>query len=251
VSAYRSNAPAKARVALVVRGKRQHLVTGFAALFALVPFLLVNLVTVECVRSGGVEGTCTVREAGPVRWRSETISMQELTGIRVDERVDGDGVALSRLVLSTTHGDIPLGRGSDNMDLGSRRELAEAYAAFRSGSAPTFSMTSGHGGLGFGAIWLAVCSAMLFVVNRRAVRVVVDPARGAVLVRRWFRTLHLPLTREVRVAQGTDGSGDATWHIVAPGLRIPLPAAVRPEDIAAFEDALEDALSDPRESKPS
>jgi hypothetical protein len=104
-------------------------------------------------------------------------------------------------------------------------------------------MTTGFGGLGFAALWVLFCLFGIVAQNRRSVHVVVDPARGAIHVRRWFRTIDLPLSRDVVVWKDTDGD----WFLTAPGKRIRLPQAVKPEDILAFHEAVEAALGDPPE----
>jgi hypothetical protein len=223
MSAYRSGATAKPTVALVVRAKRQIGFTVFLCLFGLVPLLFVGFVTVDCAGTKPEDCTCQVREVGATRWQTRQLRLSDLEGIRVDSHVDSDNDTLSRLVLVTTGGEIPLGNGYDNLDLSGRRALSERFAAFRSSGDLRFHMTTGCGGLGFVAFWMLVCMFGIVVQNRRSVRVVLDPARGAIHVRRWFRTIDLPLSRDVLVSKETNGQGDDVWHLTAPGKRIRLP----------------------------
>ncbi len=244
MSAYRSGATARPTVALVVRAKRQ---IGFAVvlgLFGLFPLLFVGLVTVDCAGTKPEDCTCQVSELRATgRWTRE-LRLSDLEGIRVDY-VDGDKNPMSSLVLVTTGGEIPLGNGSDTFDLRGRRALSERFAAFRSSGDLRFHMTIGFVGLGFGALLMLLCMFGIVMQNGRSVRVVVDPARGAIHVRRWFRTIDLPLSRDVLVSKERDGDGDDVWLLTSPGKRIRLPQAVKPEDILAFHEALEAALGDP------
>jgi hypothetical protein len=246
MSAYRSGATAKPTVALVVRAKRQIAFAVFLGLFGLFPLLFVGFVTVDCAGTKHEDCTCQVREVGAAGWWTRELRLSDLEGIRVDSHVTSDDDTVSRLVLVTTGGEIPLDKGGyNNFDLHGRRALSERFAAFRSSGDLHFHMTTGFGSLGFVALWMLFCMFGIVVQNRRSVRVVVDPARGAIHVRRWFRTVELPLSRDVMVSKETDGDGDDVWHLTAPGKRIRLPQAVRPEDILAFHEALEAALGDP------
>jgi hypothetical protein len=250
MSAYRSSSGAsKPIVTIRVRAKRQVMTTIFMGFFALIPIVFLTFITVECERPApGDGGTCQVRERGLLIWRSREFPLRELTAVRAKEHVDGDGDTLSQLVLVTTRGELELGRGSDNIDISARRDFAARFATFRQGEGARFDRTTGYGGLGFCAVWLGFCAFFTFVSHGRTVRVVVDPQRGGIYVRRWFRTIALPLSRQVRIAgHGPDSDGDEKWHIISPQQHIKLPANVRPEDVEAFDAALWAATDDPPE----
>ena len=223
--------------------------TIFVTLFALAPLFLLRFVTVHCERTGAdagrESGRCQVRERGVLGSRALEVSLHDISGIRVDEHVDRDGDRLSQLVIDTTQGDVPVGH-DDNIDLAARRKLVARFDEFRQGSAPRFDMTVGYGGLGFSAFWWLFCGLGFAVSRGRTVRVVIDAERGAILTRRWFRAIHLPLSREVRIVSGKGSDGDETWQLVAPGRSIPLPRRVRVEDVLAFDDAVHAATEDPR-----
>ena len=223
--------------------------TIFLSLFALLPLFFIRLITVQCERTAADEtretGVCQVRERGVVGSRALRYSLRDIKAIRVDEHVDSDGDRLSRLVLDTENGDVPLGH-SENVDVSARRNLVARFDEFRQGSARSFEMTIGYGGIGFALFWWFVCGFGVAATRGRTVRVVIDAQRGAILTRRWFRTIHLPLSREVRIVSGKDSDGDETWQLVAPGRSIPLPQRVRPEDVLAFHDAVRAATDDAR-----
>lgn len=219
------------------------------AFFAVIPVVFMTLSSIECVRQGdGDEGICHVRERGLLNWRTRDFPLRDLKALRVDEHTDSDNDTLSRLLLVTTDGEVPLGSGSDNMDMSARHKVAAQFAEFRQGHAPRFEATVGYGGIAFAVIWAAVCALFAAIGSGRSVRIVIDPSGEAIRVRRWFRTIDLPLSRDIRLVSEKDSEGDDKWLLVSPTRQIPLPNNVRIEDITAFDRAVEAALADPRES---
>lgn len=245
MSAYRSAAAPKPSIALLLRGQGALAIALLSTVFALAPLPFLDFVSIVCTRQGtSDEGTCTVHERSLFRWRDFDVPLRETIRLRVDERNSREGGGrLSRLVLVTTTKEIPFSNGWDNVDLDVRRRSVARFDEFRRSDAPRFEADGGTGSLGFGAFWIATCVVLIFVIRGRTVRVVIDPAAGAIRVRRWFRTIALPLSRDVAIVDAKHGQGNRAWLLVSPTRPpISLPLNVRLDDVAAFNAALAAAL---------
>jgi len=127
------------------------------------------------------------------------------------------------------------------LEINRRRDIAARFSRWRSGAEPTFSAGTGPGSIQFTCFWLAICAFVLVAERERRGRVTIDTAAEVIRVRRWFRTVEVPLTDAVRVKRDDTGE-DSSLVIVSSTRRAVVAREALPEDARMLEKLIAASL---------